>query len=1492
MVSRKIIKKLTQLALVLLLIVIAIPAAAFLLLQSKSIQNRAAGSVMELVSEKLATQFTIGGLDIAFLYRVKLTDVYLEDLSGDTLIFAESITAGIRSINPLTRKIAIGSINLDKAVVAFSIDSASEINLKFIIDQLKGNGKGDKKGWDVSFTNIRMHNSRFSLKNADYTPKDFGINFTDLSLHDLNIDLRRFKPSRDSLSFTIKSLQFKEKSGFVLDNMTSQFSQSKTFLNFRKVQINTPGSAINGDEILLRFGNFGQFRADSLTSMVIFRVNLDKTVLALNDLGYFAPVFKDINQKITLQGKVNGPVNNLRGRGLTVEFGNASRFAGNLKFEGLPDITQTFILADVDEFTTSAADIRQISLPGNKILNIPDVLNKLGITTYHGNFTGFVNDFVAYGTINTALGTLKTDLLFRPDTSNSLGFQGKLNANEFDIGTLANASSSLGNISLSASIDGATIEGGSVKASLKGLINQLQFKNYEYTNISLSGNLNNRTFNGSVNVNDPNVDLEFLGKVDFSDTLPSFDFTANLTDAHLYALNLNKTRPDFRVSCYIIANAVGNSINSLNGEIKLLNSLFSDKDQQLQIYDLRLLSENRSGFNHLQLRSDFMDADLSGNFELSKAGNTLKQFIYQYVPSLLDTSVIIKEPIHHSITFNSVIKNVKPLFDFFLPGYGITDNSTLSLSYSPDESLMEMNLQARQVAVNNLIWNGININAQGNKHSLNFEAGCRSFSVAKRIQLENFTAIVNTARDTAGIEVRWNNWDELQYKGNIAALAKVFRNKNSNNPFVEIGIKPSDFITNDTVWSIQPGTISIDSSSIMFDNIAINHNREYFRIDGSITQNPADVVNIIFNQLNLANLNGATSGSGFELGGVLNGNARVSGLYSTPLFTSTLKIDSLIINNEMLGTTEINSSWNDSRKAVLIDAFALRDDLKTININGEYLPGDEGKLSFDVELEKLRLNILNPYVKTIFSDVRGIASGKASLEGTLKKPLLNGEFNLLKTVLTINYLQTRYNFSDKILIENNNVYFEDIRLYDAHGNTAYLNGAIRNRYFKDITLDLSIRPENFMALNTTLADNKQFYGTAYASGLIKITGPLKNIFIDVTATTGPNTSVKIPLSNSGELNEYPYITVLIPGEEDDADEKPVNYTADLSGVQMRFKLIVTPDAEVQIIFDPKLGEIIKGRGTGNLDIRISSSGDFVMTGDYVIEKGDYLFTLQKVINKKLTIEPGGTIMWSGDPLDATVDIVAYYRVNRASISDLTGNVEDDENVVVDDRVTMTGRLMSPEIKYDIHLPEADETTRLKVNSMMATSEEKSRQFLSILINQTFMLNQDISSRGSSSYSAAAGANLNELVSNQLSNWLSKIINDLDVDLNYRSNREMNSDEVQVALSYQLFDDKLTINGSVDMATNATRNNANEIVGEFDIDYKLTPNGKLRVKTFNHANNDVLLEDNSMYTQGLGISYKEEFNTFGELFRRLFGKKEDAPEPVTDNQSNAILPEEQ
>lgn len=1495
--SRKIIKKILQITALLLFLAFALPATAFLLLQSNRIQDYTVDRITRLVSDKLKTRFTIGSVDIAFLYRIRLNGIYLEDQHGDTLISARSVTVGIRRINPVSQEITLRSINLDQALFALSIDSTHTSNLEYFLALLKGDGTG-KGGWKTKFNNIKLHDSRFRLHNAYSDPPEYGVNYGDMQLTGINGDIRHFNPGPDSVVFDIRAFQFREQSGFVLNKLSGHFSESRTFLTLHDFTAETPYSRLEGDEISLKFKDWDDFKGGSFEQKVRMLVNLDASTIDFYDIGFFAPVFRETRQAVRVSGLARGTVSNLKGRNLEIGFGEGSVIRGEMNLEGLPDFRSTFILADIQELSTQSADLRAFRLPSG-VLQIPALVDKLGKITYEGKFTGFIEDFVAYGKFSTRLGTVSTDLLLRPDTARTIDFEGKLRAQDFDLGTLLNARENIGRISLSVSVSG--VSGRSINAGLKGTIQRFEFRDYNYSNIALAGHLKDKTYDGSLKINDPNVNLEFLGQVNLSGEVAAFDFTANVTEANLYALNLNRSDPDFTASFYLIAKGKGNSVNNLNGEIRLLNSLFTRKDKQLQVYDFTIEASDRQNLNHLQLRSDFLDADLSGHYQLTQAVKTFQRFLHAYLPSLADSVVDHASGNGTDFSLKATVKNAGPLFDFFLPAYYVADKTTLLCSFRGKENDLSLHMQSPVIQMGGLQWHDLNLIAESDTNRLSLEAGGRYLSLGN-LRLDNLSLTTVSKHDSSRLGVRWNNWQDLLDRGDLQAVAFFSRNSGSK-PHAVIDLLRTDVVTRDSMWTVSPGRIVVDSSRMQVSALRVSHDAQYFSLQGIISEDPVDKMNLIFEQFNLANLNGLLGSTGFALGGMLNGNASISDLYNNPLFTSRMNIDSLTVNQEMFGNSTIMSSWDDRHKAIRVEAWTMRDNLKTLKLNGNYIPAGEGKLNFTLELDKLRMNLFNPYLNGIFSDLRGIASGKLMLSGSLKKPLMNGEISLQKTAFTVGYLKTRYNFSEKLEVENNNVYFDNVRIFDQKGNSAYLTGAIRNKYLKDFQFDLNLRSTDFLCLNTVAADNSMFYGTAYATGLVKITGPPKNLTMDITATTGKNTSIKIPLSNEGKLGEYNFITVIKTDTAEIEEVPEINYQVNLSGMQINFDLTVTPESEVQIIFDPKLGDIIRGRGNGNLDMKINTAGNFLMYGDYVIEEGDYLFTLQNFINKKFTIESGGRIRWNGDPFDATIDIVANYRT-KASLSDLgQGQSEQQTQIVVEDRLTMTGKLMTPDVKYNIYLPSASENDRLTVANAISSSEELNKQFISLLIQNRFVPSSNIGSSGSSSsaYSNVAGVNASEFLSNQLSHWLSQISNDLDVGIKYRSNKEMvteidgsnrqmKSDEVQVALSTQLLNDRLTINGSVDVATNAAMYASDNIVGEFDIDYKITKNGKFRIKTFNHTNNEMLYEY-SQYTQGLGIFYKEEFDTLGELWRRYWRaltgdreKKSKVPPPESPDEA--------
>jgi hypothetical protein len=461
---------------------------------------------------------------------------------------------------------------------------------------------------------------------------------------------------------------------------------------------------------------------------------------------------------------------------------------------------------------------------------------------------------------------------------------------------------------------------------------------------------------------------------------------------------------------------------------------------------------------------------------------------------------------------------------------------------------------------------------------------------------------------------------------------------------------------------------------------------------------------------------------------------------------------------------------------------------------------------------------------------------------------------------------------------------------DINNNKAIVTGKVYHDNFRNFQLDYDIRAYKFMCLNTTETDNNLYYGKAFVTGLVNIFGYLDNIIIDANVKTEKITSndkadkvtflskteltkLFIPLSGPAEVSENNFITFV---KKDSSLKEVSKYNVQLGGVTLNFDLEVTPDAEVQLIFDQKVGDLIKASGYGNIKLQISSKGEFKMYGDYVIENGDYLFTLQNLINKKFDIEKGSVIKWSGIPYKADLDINAVYKA-RASLKPFfpaDTSSSSKKRYPVDLKLAMTDQLLSPQINFDIYLPTVDVGVRQQVMSFINTETEMNRQVFSLLILNSFVPPPQLAGNGSGSPGVgdAGLSNTSELLSNQLSNMLSKISKDFDIGINYRPGDLVSQKELGVALSTQLFDERLSIDGNV--GVNNNNQSTNNIVGDVNVDYKITDNGKLRIKAFNKSNDNNRIYTSGPYTQGVGILYREEFDTIGELYKRYLGTLKD------------------
>jgi hypothetical protein len=505
---------------------------------------------------------------------------------------------------------------------------------------------------------------------------------------------------------------------------------------------------------------------------------------------------------------------------------------------------------------------------------------------------------------------------------------------------------------------------------------------------------------------------------------------------------------------------------------------------------------------------------------------------------------------------------------------------------------------------------------------------------------------------------------------------------------------------------------------------------------------------------------------------------------------------------------------------------------------------------------------------------------------------MNGAVMVENASLNIDYLRTRYTFNDTIRFDNSGIKFNNIRLKDERGNTAVVNGSVYHQYFRDFKANITVNANDMIVLNTKPKDNELFYGTAYASGVTTIKTDNNILSFDISASTRNNTRFYIPLNSGLSISDYSFVTFIDSSRKTPSGTLPVSNPPDTrkgSDIDLNFDLEVTPDAEVQLIFDSKAGDVMKGHGSGNLNISLNK-GVFKISGDYIVEEGDYLFTLGNLLNKRFSVENGGKITFNGNVDDADIDMKAIYRL-RTSLYELLGDESFKERIPVECQLNLTGKLFNPVVEFNIYLPTADEKTRTLVKNAITTEEELSRQFLYLLVMNGFYSDPS-STAGTTATSgtSAMGVTTTEMLSNQLSNWLSQISNDFDIGFVYRPGyKDINTQEVEVALSTQLLNDKVTINGNFDVrgaGTASGTDNNYPITGDFDIEYKITE--RIRFKVFNRFNNPYTGKG-VPYTQGVGLFYRQEFDSFSDLFRkRKKGdmKKEEEPLPVQNTNTSA------
>jgi hypothetical protein len=1419
-------------------------------------------------------------VDISWFFNGVLEQVEIDDQHGNRLFEAKRIEFGLYKFSRKDNTIILSRLELDNLFLLIKYYKGEDaMNLQFILDYFSSNDTTSKSSpLKLTINKLILNNSHFVYDSENIQRFESGFDYNHMNINDINLEIKDLKIHNDTYQAQIKSFRATDTCGFNVEKLAGEVSLSSSGLKIENFQIKTPKSSAFIDLGLAynRWGNWLQF-IDSVS----FDSQIDSCDIDFYDIAFFAPELEGSNIKIAAAGSVKGPVSNIKLRDFSFATGAKTEFEGRANISGLPDIEKSFIDVKINKFITNLGDISALRLPGNLPIELPKEISQLKDIKIEGRFTGFYNDFVSNANFNTALGFVNTDILIKPlKNGNKIAYNGRIRLNDFNLGGIFGIDN-FKNLSLEGTIDGEGINQ-DAQANVNIDISNIKIAKYEYRDSKIVGQLKNRIIEATINSKDSIFMLIATGVYDFSEKLPKYNFTAEMINARVGRLFLSESDTFGSISGKLQVDASGNDIDNLTGNI-FIDSLYYRKLGKLyQADQVHIFSQGNLEQRLITLNSKYIDGKIEGKFKFDELGEIYPYILNNFIPSMLNSKQqsqissynIDKKPMRFDFNFN--LKETDDLFDIFYSKLHIADNSILNGTF----------------------------NAETNNLSLHFKSDLLDY---QGIKSENINMLIFNHLDTFDINVTANKlivskkiiYDSLVfhpmvYRDSMQILLSLGKAQNiTNNIFINAGLqflgtehikasfKKVNIWFNDSNWVVnKPNFIEFRKNYLNVEGFDLSAKGNYLTINGLLTESPQDFMRIKFNNFDLGFFNYYLSEYFIKLGGNITGDIDLSNVWKQLNYLAEFDIHNFVFNETPLGESSLVSRWKPENKAVVID---LETDLsiagishKYLNASGYYYPyKKEDNIDLNVQLKQFPLSAIKPFISSFSSEIVGTGTGVATITGKLAEPIIQGKIKTDVKSIYIDYLKTSYSLNDNIEFTKNYFGYKNAKIYDKKysnglAHSGNLDFKLSHNNFYDLKLNLDIKAHNMELLNTTILDNEMFYGYAVGDGKISITGPINDLYFNIDAKPLKGSKIAIPMSESASVGSNEFISFII---KDSTNIKTEEEKEDFF-MSMDLRFDMTPEATVQLVMDETVGDIITANGSGVIRINVDKQYNVDMFGRYVIEKGDYLFTMQNIINKHFILDPGGSITWEGDMMDARLDMTAIYQT-EAKLYDLLQMFDTTDlykrRSKVDCKIILTGSLATPEIKFDIALPDETADTREKVAMVLYTSGGTTNQdimnknFISLIMLGSFQAPGGFSTAANPN---ALASNATEMLASQVSNWLSKMSKEVDIGFSWDSGDEATSQEIAVALSYQAFNDRLMINGKFGTGgENKSSESSTRIVGDLDVELALTKDKTLRARVYNKTNYEDPVTRKAPYTQGAGIVYRREFDTFRELFNK-------------------------
>ena len=1199
---------------------------------------------------------------------------------------------------------------------------------------------------------------------------------------------------------------------------------------------------------------------------------VEPTVFSMQTSRHFAPNLERFTFKSDLTGKLEGTVSDFAVKGLGIRehgSGITGRINGTMK--GLPDIETSVLDYQVKDFSFGLDGLGtfiQEWAPDTK-LN----LGKMGKGTdfrLDATAKGLLNHLAVKGNLTSNAGAADVNLTLRNilDRKRNIAIDGILRTRDLDAGRIAGIQE-LGPVTLTTGVN-ATLAPRNLQVRIDSLrVGRLNALGYDYTGIEAMGTYSDQAFDGRIVCDDPNLNALVQGKFDLSPSTrnAAYQFFANIGYADLHALNIDK-RGTSKVSLQADANFIRTRDRDLLGEVNLRDVLLENAGGRHHIGDIRASAHANDDIHRMLFESSFAEGTFVGDRSPVTMVSDLKDLVVRKeLPSLLEKPGALWSGTPYEVNFKFF--DTRELLGFILPGMYIEKNSSLCLMVGEDGSV-DGNVTSGRLALGTRYLKDFKMVFDNRNNALRADVTGSAINLGG-IELRDNHIDLMVDDDRVSLNYTFDNQSDEVSKADLRFTGDLARD--AGGLAVVASVLPSSIYYHGDRWVVDSDDLTLQGGDLRVDRFRLRNGRQSLVVDGGLSPDKNDTLSVRMDQFDISLLNSLLMKGKMDIKGLATGGASlVSPSKPSLALLASITCDSTYLAGKPMGSVFVGSIWNEPEKRFDFRLGNRQDDVRNFDIDGYLRPRDKA-IRADATLNRLDMGYAMPLLAGIFDRFEGALDGKVKVDGTLDKLQIGSEgMQIVDGILGVEFTQVPYHVSGPVSVDSEGLHFQNVTIADSSEGKGTVSGGLLFGDFKNMRLDTHLQFDRMKVLGIT-SRNGPIYGDVYGTGRVDITGPFDALALNIDARTVKNGHLHIPLRSGGtqatgnllvfkqpyvEVEEDPYELML---RSNRTDKKKTQ-----SDLDVRVRVRATPAVTAHV----DIGEnTLQGLGNGLIDLRVRTgmNDQFTINGDYTLTSGEFKFSALDVVTREFTIRDGSSIRFNGDVMDSDLNVTGVYTT-KASISTLLSGMAAAETTrrQVDCLIEITDKLRNPQIKFNIEIPQLDPGTEGLVTSALNTEDKMMKQFLYLLIANSFLPNEEsgiITTGGSN----MLYSNMTGIMAGQLNSIFERLNIPLDLGLNYQQNAS-GQNLFDVALSTQLFNNRVIVNGTIGNRR-LYGTTTDEVAGDLDIDIKLNQPGTFRLNLFSHsADQYTSFLDNSQ-RNGVGFAYQREFNSIKQFFHDLF-----------------------